>query len=122
MGEDHETGGNYHKYPTIIKWELIKSFKHNGVRDGILNHAQVARRMVSGGIHLTRGAFLPTTIIKEFSASEEDFFIGAVNWNFLFTATTQQLNEEQRKVYEGYYRSFEKFFSGLKLLDFSSYF
>ena len=66
------------------------------------------RRMVSGGIHLTRGAFLPTTIIKDFSASEEDFWVGAVNWDFLLTATLQQLNEEQRRVYDGFYRPFEK--------------
>ena len=65
------------------------------------------RRMITGGIHLTHGAFLPTTIIKDFSASEEDFFVGAVNWDFLLTATLQQLNEEQRRVYDGFYRTFE---------------
>ena len=70
------------------------------------------RRMVTGGIHLTHGAFLPTTIIKDFSASEEDFFLGAVNWEFLLTATLQQLNEEQRRVYNGFYRPFEKFALG----------
>ena len=67
-----------------------------------------SRRMVSGGIHLTRGAFLPTTIIKDFSASEDVFFVGAVNWDFLLTATLQQLNEEQRRVYDGFYRPLEK--------------
>ena len=66
------------------------------------------RRMISGGIHLTRGSYLPTTIIKDFSASEEDFFVGSVNWDFLLSATVQQLNEEQRRVYDGFYRPFEK--------------
>ena len=66
------------------------------------------RTMITGGIHLTHGAFLPTTIIKDFSASEEDFFLGAVNWAFLLTATLQQLNLEQRRIYEGFYRPFEQ--------------
>ena len=70
------------------------------------------RKMITGGIHLTRGAFLPTTIIKDFSASEDVFFVGAVNWDFLLTATLQQLNEEQRRVYDGFYRPFEKFALG----------
>ena len=106
-----ETGCHHYSYPTIIKWDLIKTSQHNGVRDGIMNLSQ-KRRMVSGGIHLTRGAFLPTTIIKDFSASEDVFFTGAVNWDFLLTATLKQLNEEQRRVYDGFYRPFEKFALG----------
>ena len=106
-----ETGCHHYSYPTIIKWDLIKTSQHNGVRDGIMSLGQ-KRRMVSGGIHLTRGAFLPTTIIKDFSASEDVFFTGAVNWDFLLTATLKQLNEEQRRVYDGFYRPFEKFALG----------
>ena len=64
------TGCHHYSYPTIIKWDLIKTSQHNGVRDGIMNQVH-DRRKVTGGIHLTRGAFLPTTIIKDFSASED---------------------------------------------------
>ena len=81
-------GCHHYSYPTIIKWDLISTSQHNGVRDGII------------------------IIIKDFSASEEDFFVGAVNWDFLLTATLQQLNEEQRRVYDGFYRPFEKFALG----------
>ena len=102
-----ETGCHHYKQPTIIKWDLIKSSRHNGLRDSIMARDQ-NRTMISGGIHLTHGAFLPTTIIKDFSASEEDFFLGAVNWAFLLTATLQQLNLEQRRIYEGFYRPFEQ--------------
>ena len=98
---------HYYTYPTIIKWDLIKTQRHNGLRDGIMTRDQ-NRTMVRGGIHLTRGAFLPTTIIKDFSASEDVFFLGAVNWDFLLSASLQQLNEEQRRVYDGFYRPLEK--------------
>ena len=114
-----KTGCHHYSYPTIIKWDLIKTSQHNGVRDGIMSLGQ-KRRMVSGGIHLTRGAFLPTTIIKDFSASEDVFFTGAVNWDFLLTATLKQLNEEQRRVYDGFYRPFEKFALGWELSIFIS--
>ena len=106
-----ETDDHHYKYPTIVKWELIRSSKHSGIRDGILSNPG-DRKMVEGGIHLTRGAYLPTTIIKEFSASEEDFFTGSVNLNFLLTATSEELDQEQRRVYQGFYRSFEESFLG----------
>ena len=70
------------------------------------------RGMVGGGIHLTHGAFLPTTIIKEISASEEDIFAASVHWEFLFTATSKELDREQTRIYEGFYRPYEKSFLG----------
>ena len=76
------------------------------------------RKMVSGGIHLTRGSYLPTTIIKDFSASEDVFFVGSVNWDFLLSATVKQLNDEQRRVYDGFYRPFEKVALGWELCIF----
>ena len=44
-----------------------------GRADGCLN-----KPMVKGGIHLTNSAFLPTSLIKEFSATEEGYYSASV--------------------------------------------
>ena len=45
----------------------------NGRDDGC-----VVKPIVKGGIHLTNSAFLPTSLIKEFTATEEGYYSAAV--------------------------------------------
>ena len=54
---------------------------------------------VQGGIHLTNGAFLPTSILKEVTATEEGYHSGAINWNFVFSATKEMWDVEQERLY-----------------------
>ena len=61
--------------------------------------------IVKGGIHLTNGAYLPTNIIKEVTATEEGYHSGAINWNFLFSASHDKLNTEQDRIYKQVYHT-----------------
>ena len=91
--------------PSIYKWETIMSRKETGKR--IQCHKTEysnCSHVVKGGIHLTNGAYLPTNLLKEFTATEEAYYSGAINWNFLFSANTEMLNKEQDRLYKLQYR------------------
>ena len=80
---DVPSRGSIHLYvqPTIYSWGTIRQQQQMGERlnclpgraDGCLN-----KPMVKGGIHLTNSAFLPTSLIKEFSATEEGYYSASV--------------------------------------------
>ena len=67
--------------PTIITWRTILQQEQIGERLNCLpGRADGCQKkpMVKGGIHLTNSAFLPTSLIKEFSATEEDYYSSSV--------------------------------------------
>lgn len=67
--------------PTIYTWSSIASQKEMGGRLNCLRGREdgcKAKPTVKGGIHLTNGAFLPTSMIKEFTATEEGYYSAAV--------------------------------------------
>ena len=101
--------------PTIYKWSAIMSGDYEGQRlicreqrDTNCSNALV------GGIHLTHGASLPTSILKEFTATEEGYYSGAINWNFVFTADLDLWNVEQDRLYNMVYRPMFLDKTGLK--------
>lgn len=96
--------------PSIYRWKSVFEGKLSGIRQpGFKNEDSLT---VIGGIHLTHGAFLPNSIIKEVTATENDFYEGSsVNWNHLLTANIEELNIEQKRVYDLFYR---KYFDNLR--------
>ena len=81
--------------PTIYKWKVIKTKERDGVRIMELNkeNATVCQYSINissirtsyksslyfpdeGGIHLTSHAFLPSALLKELSATEDQFYSG----------------------------------------------
>ena len=96
--------------PSIYRWKSVLEKKQSGIRQpGFKDEDSLT---VIGGIHLTHGAFLPNSIIKEVTATENDFYEGSsVNWHHLLTATLQELNLEQHRVYDLFYR---KYFDNLR--------
>ena len=91
--------------PSIYKWETIMSRKETGKR--IQCHKTEysnCSHVVKGGIHLTNGAYLPTNLLKEFTATEEGYYSASVNWNYLVAASLRELNLEQRRLYDQVYR------------------
>merc|ERR1719468_1108685 len=101
-------GPHLHMQPTIYRWAAIAQGREAGQRLGC-NEAESDHscgHSLRGGVHLTNGAFLPNTILKEFTATEENYYAGSVNWNLLFSADTsrQTLNLEQDRIYKLQYR------------------
>ena len=67
--------------PTIYSWGTIRRQEQTGERLNCLpGRADDCQKkpMVKGGIHLTNSAFLPTSLIKEFSATEEGYYSASV--------------------------------------------
>ena len=54
---------------------------------------------MEGGIHLTANSFLPEALLKELTATEDQFYSGFVNTRRLLSLSLGQLDEEQRKLY-----------------------
>ena len=68
--------------PTIYTWRTIRHQELTGERLNCLPARDDGCRqkpMVKGGIHLTNSAFLPTSLIKEFSATEEGYYSASVS-------------------------------------------
>ena len=83
--------------PTIYKWRVIKTEEKDGVRLMELNkqNSTVCKYLINiinsrkssyepsilsdeGGIHLTSHAYLPNALLKELSATEDQFYSGNV--------------------------------------------
>ena len=86
--------------PTIYKWGGFMTRKLSG-RRLFDRHA----KYVTGGIHMTNSAFLPTAILKELTATESGYYNGFVNTAFLFNMTIEEMEEEQERLYNLHYRS-----------------
>ena len=111
--------------PTIYKWRNIESRKYQGQREICRNNENSdfnCNMAIIGGTHLTNGAFLPTSILKEVTATEEDYYKGAVNWEFVFSASQQDWNVEQQRLYDLTYRPMFLQFLGHKLTLINFYF
>ena len=77
-----------------------------------------------GGIHLTSHAFLPTALLKELSATEDQFYSGiglmyvmtkrivtklcpgSLNFGLLFSSSLEHLDLEQTRLYTLYYKEY----------------
>ena len=55
-------------------------------RDWVERNNSATTPMVRGGIHLTAPAFLPTAMLKEMTATEEQFYKASLNFPYLFSA------------------------------------
>ena len=67
--------------PTIYSWGTIRQRQQAGGRlDCLQGKGEECQEklMVKGGIHLTNSAFLPTSLIKEFTATEEGYYSASV--------------------------------------------
>ena len=87
--------------PTIYKWKSIKENKFDGKR---LFNLTYTGKYVSGGLHMTNNAFIPTALLKELSATEDDFYSGFINTDFLFSMTAEDLAREQDRLYNFQYQ------------------
>ena len=56
-------------------------------------------KFISGGIHMTNHAFLPEAILKELTATEDDFYTGFINAAYLLSMDLADLNREQKNLY-----------------------
>ena len=83
--------------PTIYTWKTVKSKSFAGRR-------LFLKDFVSGGIHLTASAFIPNAILKEFTATEDDFYNGFINLEYLFNMNMVDMAVEQERLYTQYYR------------------
>ena len=85
--------------PTIYHWSLIRDRVYPG--DQLSNDRFPGPRsfFVEGGIHLTANSFLPEALLKELTATEDQFYSGFVNTRRLLSLSLGQLDEEQGKLY-----------------------
>ena len=85
--------------PTIYQWSLIRDRVYPG--DQLANKRFPGPRslFVEGGIHLTANSFLPEALLKELTATEDQFYSGFVNTRRLLSLSLGQLDEEQGKLY-----------------------
>ena len=85
--------------PTIYHWSLIRDRVYPG--DQLENKRFPGPRsfFVEGGIHLTANSFLPEALLKELTATEDQFYSGFVNTRRLLSLSLGQLDEEQGKLY-----------------------
>ena len=86
--------------PTIYKWGPFQSQNMTGRR-----LFQRHSKFVVGGIHLTNPAYLPVAILKELTATENGYYNGFVNMEFLFNMTVKEMEEEQGRLFTHHYRS-----------------
>ena len=85
--------------PTIYHWKLIRDRVYPG--DQLANERFPGPRSlyVEGGIHLTANSFLPGALLKELTATEDQFYNGFINTRRLLSLSLSQLDEEQGKLY-----------------------
>ena len=111
--------------PTIYTWEAIRSGRRWGGRMLVSaweerNNNSGLTPMIRGGIHLTATAFLPTAILKELTATEEQFYPGRVNFEYLFSAGLEDLRLEQHRLQTFFYKEIfaDKFGNRIKIVFF----
>ena len=81
--------------PTIYKWEVIASGKHDGSR--LQSYWKGKRdKYVAGGLHMTHTTFLPNAILKRISATERKDLNISNFFDDLYTGVTlDDLNHQQ---------------------------
>lgn len=96
-----ERGAHLFAQPTIYKFRAISEGRQSGRRLKS-NVSQIP--MIRGGVHLTAPAYLPNTILKEMTATEEQFYRASVNFGYFLSADVEDLNLEQRRIQEFFYK------------------
>ena len=86
--------------PTIYKWKDIMSKKFKGRRLQIEHPGKVNKKYISGGIHMTNPAYIPLAILKELTATEDDFYGGYINTAYLLNMTIEDINYEQDRYFK----------------------
>ena len=76
----------------------------SGKFDDRLFKKNVKGRYIAGGIHLTSNAFLPTAILKELTATEDDIYNGFINLEYMLSMSLSDMALEQKWLYTQYYR------------------
>jgi hypothetical protein len=94
---DFPVAGRPHTFglPTIYRWRKVASHQLTGRRIAPI----LSQIYVRGGAHLTNSALLVTRILKELTATEDVFYSGYVNIDYLFLLTEEDANSEQAKLY-----------------------
>jgi len=89
---------NPHRFamPTIYGWKSISSKQFDGKR---LFNVGSTGKFVTGGLHMTNPAFLPTALLKELTATEDDFYSGFINTDYLMSMSEESFAEEQDRLY-----------------------
>ena len=85
--------------PTIYKWKDIINKKYKGKRLQIEYPEKPIKKYISGGIHMTNIAYMPLAILKELSATEDDFYGGYINSAYLLNMTLEDINSEQNRYF-----------------------
>ena len=93
--------------PTIYSWPGITSGRRPGRR--MWEREREDRNssrppMVRGGLHLTAPAFLPSALLKEMTATEEQFYRASLNWGYLLRAGLEDLRLEQHRLETFFYK------------------
>ena len=108
--------------PTIYTWEAVRTRRRWGRRK-LASTWEVSNTsgppMIRGGIHLTAPAFLPASILKEMTATEEQFYQGKVNFEYLLSAGLEDLRLEQHRLqtffYKGVWKISDNFGNRIKI-------
>ena len=70
-------------FPLIYKWKDIVNGTYKGTRNtkkGTADYPEKpVMKYIKGGIHMTNIAFMPLAILKELSATEDDYYGGYIN-------------------------------------------
>ena len=103
MRPDRAVVGRPHGFamPTIYKWGTIRRGDQSGQRMG---HTEATEAHVVGGIHLTNPPFLPAFIIKEMTATEDDYFGGSINLEYLINMDRNMIDVEEGRLQTLYYK------------------
>ena len=105
-----QLGPHLFAQPTIYSWEAISSGRRPGRRMWEREREREDRNtsrltpMVRGGLHLTAPAFLPSALLKEMTATEEQFYRASINWGYLLSAGLEDLRLEQHRLETFFYK------------------
>ena len=85
--------------PTIYLWSNIADGE-NGLGDRLMSKLNGRReKYITGGIHMTNHAFLPSAILKELTATEDNFYTGFINIAYLLSMNLSDMAREQENLY-----------------------
>ena len=111
-----QQGPHLFTQPTIYSWEAVSSGRRAGRREWEDRNTSGTTPIIRGGVHLTAPAFLPTALLKEMTATEEQFYKASLNFGYLFSAGLEDLRLEQRRLQSFYYKSMYRDKFGIAIL------
>jgi len=106
LKSDYPVSGRPHTFglPSIYLWSQILS-KENGLGNRLMTALNGRReKYIRGGLHMTNHAFLPSTILKELTATEDNFYNGFINTAYLLSMNLSELDREQENLYNMEYK------------------